>query len=94
MLRLALLSLAITTASMASGCGGPRTRMIEGHTVVLEGTEDRARISVDGVPMRVVYSVTEDRYRSPGCDFGSAWAVDTLAEQMATSPTTCERLEE
>lgn len=80
-----LLSLAI-----CPGCGGPRTRMIEGHTVVLEGTQDRARVSIDGVPLRVVYSPTEDRYRAPGCDFGSAATVDSLAEQMATSPTTCE----
>ena len=85
--------LAIATSGGLSGCGGPRTRMIEGHTVVLEETQDRARIAVDGVQLRVVYSPSEDRYRSPGCDFGSAASVDSLAEQMATSPTTCERLE-
>jgi hypothetical protein len=85
-------ALLVTAGAALPGCGGPRTRIIDGHTVVLEGTQDRARIAVDGVPLRVVYSATEDRYRSPGCDFGSAPTVDTLAEQMATSPTTCEPL--
>ncbi len=89
---LVLASLCAIGASLP-GCGGARTRMIEGHTVVLEGTRDRARVAVDGVQLRVVYSQTEDRYRSPGCDFGSAASVDSLAEQMATSPTTCEPIE-
>lgn len=94
MSRVALV-LAFTLSSLATcpGCGGARTRMIEGHTVVLEGTQDRTRIAIDGVQLRVVYSPTEDRYRSPGCDFGSAATVDSLAEQMATSPTTCEHVE-
>ena len=87
-------SMAFAAGSALPGCGGARTRMIEGHTVVLEGTQDRARVAVDGVQMRVVYSSTEDRYRSPGCDFGSAATVDSLAEQMATSPATCERIDE
>jgi hypothetical protein len=95
MLRTSLaLAACFAITVLAPGCGGARTRMIEGHTVVLEGSQERARIAVDGVQLRVVYSPTEDRYRSPGCDFGSAATVDSLAEQMVTSPTTCEHVED
>src|SRR5690606_20860403 len=77
----------------ASGCGGPTTRVIDGHTMVFEGERDDAKLEVDGVPVRVVYDRVAGAYRAPGCDFGPAATMSSLAEQVATtSPGTCEPL--
>lgn len=79
---------------MIPGCGGPRTRVIGAHTMTFDGEEERARLTVDGVAVRVIYDRVTGAYRAPGCDFGPAATLESLAEQVATtSPGTCERLE-
>ena len=76
-----------------AGCGGPRTRVIEGHEVQYEGQYDDARVSIDGTPIRIVYDRVSGAYRAPGCDFGPAATLESLIEQIvATSPATCEPL--
>lgn len=76
------------------GCGGPRTRVIGAHTMTFEGQEESARLAIDGVAVRVIYDRVTGAYRAPGCDFGPAATLESLAEQVATtSPSTCERLE-
>jgi len=79
--------------AIAPGCGGAQTRVIDGHELTFEGERENARLSVDGVPVRVTYDHVADAYRAPGCDFGPAGTLESLAEQVATtSPATCEPL--
>jgi hypothetical protein len=81
-------------AGTAAGCGGSRTRVVEGHEITFGGRHDEAYMSIDGVPVRVVYDRVAEAYRAPGCDFGPAATLESLADQVGTtSPGTCERLE-
>ncbi len=62
--------------------------------MTFEGEKEHASLSVDGVAVRVVYDRVTGAYRAPGCDFGPAATLESLAEQVATtSPATCEPLE-
>lgn len=62
--------------------------------MTFEGEKENASLSVDGVAVRVVYDRVTGAYRAPGCDFGPAATLESLAEQVATtSPATCEPLE-
>ena len=80
--------------ALAAGCGGAQTRVIDGHEMTFEGEHENARLSVDGVPVRVSYDRVAGAYRAPGCDFGPAATLESLAEQVvATSPQSCEPLE-
>jgi hypothetical protein len=89
----AVISILAVSVSVA-GCGGPQTRVVNGHTMVFEGERDRARLSVDGTPVRVTYDQVAGAYRAPGCDFGPAATLESLAEQVATtSPGSCQPLE-
>lgn len=86
---LAMVALGATIA----GCGGTRTRVIDGHTMTFGGARDEATLEVDGVAVRVVYDRVAGAYRAPGCDFGPAATLESLAEQVATtSPASCEPL--
>lgn len=89
--------LAATVIAMAisiAGCGGPRSRVINGHTMVFEGERENARLSVDGTAVRVRYDEVEGAYRAPGCDFGPAATLESLAEQVAsTAPSSCQPIE-
>jgi hypothetical protein len=92
MRKLDTMIIAVLCGTM-SGCGGPQTRVIGAHTMTFEGERDNARLAVDGTPVRVVYDRVTGAYRAPGCDFGPAATLESLAEQVATtSPGTCERL--
>jgi hypothetical protein len=83
----------VVIGAIAPGCGGARTRVIDGHEMTFEGEHENARLSVDGVPVRVTYDRVAGAYRAPGCDFGPAATLESLAEQVATtSPGTCEPL--
>jgi hypothetical protein len=85
--------IALSCGAAVAGCGGTRTRVIDGHTMTFGGGRDDATLEVDGVPVRVVYDRVADAYRAPGCDFGPAATLESLAEQVATtSPSTCEPL--
>lgn len=87
----AIAILAMSIALAITACGGGRTRTVNGHTLVFEGERDAARLEIDGVRVRVVYDRVEGAYRAPGCDFGPAATLESLAEQVAsTSPATCE----
>ena len=95
MARSALPALAVLVGLLlGAGCGGPRTRVIDGHSVQYEGEYDDARVSIDGTPIRVVYDRVSGAYRAPGCDFGPAATLESLIEQIvATSPASCEPLD-
>ncbi|MDQ3036833.1 MAG: hypothetical protein M3Y87_30850 [Myxococcota bacterium] len=87
-------ALVLAALPSIAACGGPRTRVIDGHTMTFEGARDEAKLSVDGTPVRVVYDRVAGAYRAPGCDFGPAATLESLAEQVATtSPGTCEPLD-
>lgn len=78
-------------AAVVPGCGGARTRLIEGHEMTFDGERENARLFVDGVEVRVAYDRVAGAYRAPGCDFGPAATLESLAEQVATtSPGSCE----
>lgn len=95
MRQTAALAIAFLLAAVAPGCGGARTRVIEGHEMRWDGERDGARLWVDGVAVRVTYDRVAGAYRAPGCDFGPAATLESLAEQVATtSPGTCEPLGE
>ena len=81
-------------ACALAACGGARTRVIGEHEVRWEGERQDARLAIDGRPVRVVWDEVAGAYRAPGCDFGPAATLESLAEQVvATSPQSCEPLE-
>lgn len=91
---LVLATLVLAAGGSIGGCGGARTRVIDGHTMRFEGSRDDAKLWVDGTAVRVVYDRVAGAYRAPGCDFGPAATLESLAEQVATtSPATCEPLD-
>lgn len=72
------------------GCGGARVRAIDGHEMRFEGEREQARLWVDGTEVVVEYDRVAGAYRAPGCDFGPAATLESLAEQVATtSPGSC-----
>ena len=91
--RSIVLVLALLALPAAAGCGGPSTRVMNGHSFEFQGRYHEARVSIDGAPIRVVYDDLTGAYRAPGCDFGPAASLESLVEQIAgTSPGSCEPL--
>lgn len=86
-----LLFFVAALAAAGAGCGGARTRVVDGHEMRFEGDHDQARLWVDGIEVVVEYDWVAGAYRAPGCDFGPAATLESLAEQVATtSPGACQ----